>query len=52
MSGKGKYASIQNHRMYRALKRRHFSTQSAARISNARSPGGVYRKGGGRKKKR
>lgn len=55
MPGKGKYASIQNPRMYRALKRRGFSKTVAAKISNARSPGGVYRKSGkrgGRRKRR
>jgi hypothetical protein len=52
MPGKGKYRSIQNPRMYRALKRRGFSKMAAAKISNARSPGGVYRKGGRRKKRR
>lgn len=34
-----KYSSIQNPRMYRALRRRGLSKTSAARISNARTPG-------------
>lgn len=34
-----KYASIQHPRMYRALRRRGFSKEAAARISNARTPG-------------
>lgn len=34
-----KYRSIQNPRMYRALRRRGLSKESAARISNARTPG-------------
>lgn len=35
----GKYRSIQNPRMYRALRRRGYSKEQAARISNARTPG-------------
>lgn len=34
-----KYASIQNPRMYRALRRRGYDKTAAARISNARTPG-------------
>lgn len=34
-----RYASIQNPRQYRALRRRGFSKEAAARISNARTPG-------------
>lgn len=38
MPGKA-YASLQNPSMYEALKRQGMSKQSAARISNARTPG-------------
>jgi hypothetical protein len=38
MPGK-KYASIQSPAQYEALKRKGYSKQSAARISNARTPG-------------
>ncbi len=39
MPGRNKYRSIQNPKQYRALKRKGFSKRSAARISNARTPG-------------
>ncbi len=38
MPGK-KYASIQNPKQYEALRRSGYSKESAARISNARTPG-------------
>lgn len=43
MPGK-KYASIQNPKQYEALKRAGYSKQSAARISNARTPGHTVKK--------
>lgn len=45
---RGKYASIKNIRMYRALRRKGYSKTKAAKISNARSRGG--KRGGKRKK--
>ena len=47
----GKYASIQNVRQYRALRRKGHSKQSAARITNAQNPPGINRRRRGRKKK-
>ena len=38
MPGK-KYASLQNPKQYEALKKEGFSKESAAKISNARTPG-------------
>jgi hypothetical protein len=51
MPGK-KYASIQNPRMYRALRKKGMSKTAAAKITNAYSPGGVYKKRGKGKKKK
>ncbi len=44
MPGK-KYASIQNPRQYEALKKQGFPKESAARISNARTPGSTVKRG-------
>jgi len=44
MPGKA-YRSLQNPRMYEALRRSGKSKESAARISNARSPGHKVRRG-------
>lgn len=43
MPGK-KWASLQNPAMYEALKKRGFDKTSAAKISNARSPGHTVKK--------
>jgi len=45
MPGK-KYDSIQNPKQYEALKKKGFSKQSAARISNAATPGNKVKKKG------
>jgi hypothetical protein len=39
-----KYASIQNPKQYEALKKKGFSKTSAAKISNARTPGNKVKK--------
>ena len=44
MPGK-KYASIQNPKQYEALKKHGMSKQSAARISNAQTPGHKVKRG-------
>ena len=44
MPGK-KTASLQNPRQYEALKKRGYSKQSAARISNAQTPGHKVKRG-------
>ena len=44
MPGK-KYASIQTPKQYEALKNRGFSKTSAAKISNARTPGHKVKRG-------
>lgn len=51
MPGK-KYASIQNPKMYRALRKKGMSKTSAAKITNAYSPGGVYKSRKGKKGKK
>ena len=48
MPGK-KYASIQNPKMYEDLREKGFSKESAARISNAKTPGHTVKKTTARK---